>query len=184
VITVEQKKLEEIAEMTKGYRRLLILGCETCAAMSLAGGKRQAEEVAGAIRMARKMSGENGEIVGFNSHMVFSNHYVWPQGLTVDTKLRGTGRGRRLHEIGAEIARKNNLNMLRAVAVHHNIPVLEKLGYSKLQSWRIFATKARSISASYCNNQVDLKSYFFKSAKISSKRYNSLSTHKFRPRTG
>jgi len=63
VITVEQKKLEEIAEMTKGYSRLLILGCETCAAMSLAGGKRQAEEVAAAIRMARKMSGENGEIV-------------------------------------------------------------------------------------------------------------------------
>lgn len=63
MITVEQKKLEEIAEMTKGHSRLLILGCETCAAMSLAGGKRQAEEVAGAIRIARKMSGENGEIV-------------------------------------------------------------------------------------------------------------------------
>jgi hypothetical protein len=62
VITVEQKKLEEIAEMTKGYDRLLILGCETCAAMSLAGGKRQAEEVASAIRVARKMSGEGGEI--------------------------------------------------------------------------------------------------------------------------
>jgi hypothetical protein len=31
--------------------------------MSLAGGKRQAEEVAGAIRVARKMSGEEGEIV-------------------------------------------------------------------------------------------------------------------------
>jgi len=63
VITVEQKKLEDIAEMTKGYGRLLILGCETCAAMSLAGGKRQAEEVAAAIRVTRKMSGENGEIV-------------------------------------------------------------------------------------------------------------------------
>jgi hypothetical protein len=63
VITVEQKKLEEIAEMTKGYNRLLILGCETCAAMSLAGGKRQAEEVAEAIRIARKKSGDGGEIV-------------------------------------------------------------------------------------------------------------------------
>ena len=63
MITVEQKKLEEITEMTKGYDRLLILGCETCAAMSLAGGKRQAEEVAEAIRIARKKSGEGGEIV-------------------------------------------------------------------------------------------------------------------------
>jgi hypothetical protein len=63
VITVEQKKLEEITEMTKGYDRLLILGCETCAAMSLAGGKKQAEELAGAIRVARKMSGEEGKIV-------------------------------------------------------------------------------------------------------------------------
>jgi len=62
VITVEQKKLEEILEMTKGRQRLLVLGCETCAAMSLSGGKKQADELAAAIRMARKQAQVEGEV--------------------------------------------------------------------------------------------------------------------------
>lgn len=48
--------------MTKGQSRLLVLGCETCAAMSLSGGKKQAEELASAIRIARKQSQEDGEV--------------------------------------------------------------------------------------------------------------------------
>lgn len=63
MITVEQKELEKILEMTKGRGRLLVLGCETCAAMSLAGGKKQAEELAVAIRVGRKQSKEEGEVV-------------------------------------------------------------------------------------------------------------------------
>lgn len=62
MITVEQKRLEEILEMTNGQSRLLVLGCETCAAMSLSGGKKQAEELASAIRIARKQSQEDGEV--------------------------------------------------------------------------------------------------------------------------
>ena len=62
MITVEQKKLEEILEMTKGRQRLLVLGCETCAAMSLSGGKKQADELAAAIRMARKQAQVEGEV--------------------------------------------------------------------------------------------------------------------------
>jgi hypothetical protein len=63
MITLEQKKLEEIEKMTKGYNRLLVLGCETCAAMSFAGGQRQVAELASAIRVARKTSGEQGEVL-------------------------------------------------------------------------------------------------------------------------
>ena len=63
MITVEQKKLEDILEMTKGGGRILVLGCETCAAMSLSGGKKQAEEIAAAVRMARKQSQEPGDVV-------------------------------------------------------------------------------------------------------------------------
>jgi len=63
VITVEQKKIEEVLGTTRGKRRLLVLGCETCAAMSLSGGKKQAEELAAAVRLARKQSDEEGEIL-------------------------------------------------------------------------------------------------------------------------
>ncbi|MBW2109350.1 MAG: methylenetetrahydrofolate reductase C-terminal domain-containing protein [Deltaproteobacteria bacterium] len=63
MITVEQKKLEEIQKMTEGCRRLLIVGCETCAAISFAGGRRQVEEIASALRIARKNSGQDGEVL-------------------------------------------------------------------------------------------------------------------------
>jgi len=63
MITLEQKKVEEVVKMTNGYSRLLVLGCETCAAMSFAGGERQVAEVASAIRVARKTSGQEGEVL-------------------------------------------------------------------------------------------------------------------------
>ena len=63
MITLEQKKMEEIEKMTKGYNSLLVLGCETCAAMSFAGGQRQVAELASAIRVARKTTGQEGEVL-------------------------------------------------------------------------------------------------------------------------
>ena len=63
MITTEQKKFEEIAQMTKGYNRLLVLGCETCSAMSFAGGQRQVSELAVALRIARKTAAQEGEIL-------------------------------------------------------------------------------------------------------------------------
>ncbi len=63
MITIEQKRFEEVDAMTKGYGRLLVLGCETCAAMSMAGGQRQVSELGQAIRMARKNSGHEGEVL-------------------------------------------------------------------------------------------------------------------------
>jgi len=63
MITLEQKKLEEIQDMTKRCKRLLVLGCETCAAMSLAGGKKEAEELGAAIRVARKIAKEEDQVL-------------------------------------------------------------------------------------------------------------------------
>jgi hypothetical protein len=62
MITVEQKKLEDIEKMTERFPRLLVIGCETCAAMSFAGGRRQVEEVACALRAGRKKIGAKGEV--------------------------------------------------------------------------------------------------------------------------
>lgn len=63
MITVEQKKLEEIDEITQGCRRLLVVGCETCAAISFAGGQRQVEELSSAIRIAKKKTQNDAEIM-------------------------------------------------------------------------------------------------------------------------
>ena len=64
MITVEQKKIEEVTEMTKDVERLLVLGCETCAAISFAGGRRQVEELCAALRLARADQSIRGEITG------------------------------------------------------------------------------------------------------------------------
>ncbi len=63
MIVVEQKRLDEIEQMTKNYSRLLVLGCETCAAVCFAGGQRQVAEIGSAIRIARKMSRQETEIL-------------------------------------------------------------------------------------------------------------------------
>ena len=63
MITLEQKTLEEIQKMTEGAGRLLVLGCETCAAMALAGGKKEAEELGAAIRVARKMAKKEDQVL-------------------------------------------------------------------------------------------------------------------------
>ncbi len=62
MITVEQKRLEEIRTMIEGYDRLLIVGCETCAAISFAGGRRQVAELAAALRMGEKRAGRKMQI--------------------------------------------------------------------------------------------------------------------------
>jgi hypothetical protein len=63
MLTVEQKTLEEIQNMTGGCRRLLIVGCETCAAISFAGGRKQVEELAITLRAANKAMGGDTEIM-------------------------------------------------------------------------------------------------------------------------
>ena len=64
MITIERKKIEEISDMIKGFDRLLVLGCETCAAISFAGGRRQVEELCAGLRLPRETEADRGEIVG------------------------------------------------------------------------------------------------------------------------
>ncbi len=63
MIILDRKDFGEIEQMTKGCGRLLVLGCETCAAMCSTGGQRQVTELASPIRMARKKSEDNGEVL-------------------------------------------------------------------------------------------------------------------------
>jgi ferredoxin len=58
MIVAEIKPFEEIKNMLKDYRKVLILGCGTCVTVCLSGGERQVELLASAIRMARKVEGD------------------------------------------------------------------------------------------------------------------------------
>jgi len=59
MIVAELKPFEEIKEMLGDYQKVLVLGCGTCVSVCLSGGERQAELLASAIRMARKIEGKD-----------------------------------------------------------------------------------------------------------------------------
>ena len=62
MITGDRKPLEEIASMVKGLERVLVLGCGTCVTVCMAGGAREAEETAIALRLIDKQEGVEREV--------------------------------------------------------------------------------------------------------------------------
>jgi hypothetical protein len=58
LIIVQQKPLKEIFEMTKGLKKLLIVGCDGCASVIQEGGERQAEVLKSLLEMEKKVKGE------------------------------------------------------------------------------------------------------------------------------
>ncbi len=62
MIIGERKPLEEIFDRTASFKKILVLGCETCVAVCLAGGKKEAEETASSISLHRKEESKPVEI--------------------------------------------------------------------------------------------------------------------------
>jgi hypothetical protein len=58
LIIVQQKLLNEIFEMAKNFKSLLIVGCDGCASVIQVGGERQAEILKTLLEMNRKLKGE------------------------------------------------------------------------------------------------------------------------------
>lgn len=58
MIIVQQKSLKEIFEMTNGFKKLLLVGCDGCASVVQVGGERQAEVLKSLLEMDRKVKGE------------------------------------------------------------------------------------------------------------------------------
>jgi len=51
MIVAEQKPMEEIAEMIKDYKKILILGCGGCVSVCLSGGEKEVGIMASALKM-------------------------------------------------------------------------------------------------------------------------------------
>lgn len=62
VIVANEKPLEEILRMVQGYRRILVLGCNTCTAVCLSGGEREARQLASQIRAKAMIDGEGPQV--------------------------------------------------------------------------------------------------------------------------
>lgn len=65
MIIAERKPLDKIAAMAAPYRRVCVLGCGTCVAVCMAGGRKEAEELASLLRMHRKKENQEGAVETF-----------------------------------------------------------------------------------------------------------------------
>jgi ferredoxin len=62
MIIAERKPLEEIAAMAAPYKNVCVFGCNTCVAVCMAGGQKEAEETAALLRLHRKKEGIEGVV--------------------------------------------------------------------------------------------------------------------------
>jgi len=67
MITADRKPFEEIKESVKDYKKIMVLGCETCVAICQAGGEKEAEILASELRLA---FGNEGNKVEVNDELV------------------------------------------------------------------------------------------------------------------
>lgn len=63
MIIAEWKPIEELLDMLRGKKKLLLVGCATCVAECAAGGEREVETLAPLLVMARAKRGEPLEVV-------------------------------------------------------------------------------------------------------------------------
>jgi hypothetical protein len=57
MIVVRQKPLEELTRMIAGRGRVLLVGCNTCAAVSLAGGEKEVDTIEGLLKLSDSRRG-------------------------------------------------------------------------------------------------------------------------------
>ena len=62
MIVAKRKPLDEIKDMLKPYRKVLVLGCGSCVAICMAGGEKEAGLLATELQMAFQMSGEPKQV--------------------------------------------------------------------------------------------------------------------------
>lgn len=63
MIVAERKPLAEIVEMTRDFKRVLVLGCKGCVTVCSAGGEREVEILASLLRMGRNKEGSPVEVI-------------------------------------------------------------------------------------------------------------------------
>jgi hypothetical protein len=62
MITAERKPLDEILELVGDKKKILVAGCDTCVAICLTGGEKEAEILASELRIMAEQDGRAVEV--------------------------------------------------------------------------------------------------------------------------
>ena len=62
MITAERKPFDEILELVEGKKKVLVAGCDTCVAICLTGGEKEAEILASELRLKAQTDGREVEV--------------------------------------------------------------------------------------------------------------------------
>ena len=65
MIKARQKPMKDIAPMVAPFSRVLVLGCNTCSAICLAGGEKEVATLASTLRMQSRLNGQQKELGEF-----------------------------------------------------------------------------------------------------------------------
>ncbi|ADH86325.1 methylenetetrahydrofolate reductase C-terminal domain-containing protein [Desulfurivibrio alkaliphilus] len=64
MIIAERKPVNEIVEMVRDAKRVLVLGCRGCVSVCSAGGEREVELLSSLIRLGKQKQGQKAEVIG------------------------------------------------------------------------------------------------------------------------
>ncbi len=78
MIVGERKPLNEIVDKLKEYSKVLVLGCDTCVAVCMAGGEKEVELLASALRMAARRAGRDIEVGELTIQRQCDREYIEP----------------------------------------------------------------------------------------------------------
>jgi len=76
MITAERKPYDQIKAVTDQFENILVVGCNTCVAVSLSGGEKEAEQLASQLRLQRKKDGIGGSVETVTVLRQCENEYV------------------------------------------------------------------------------------------------------------
>jgi len=78
MIVAERKPFDEIKDLIKDYKKILVVGCGTCVAVCLTGGEKEVDVLGTEIDMARKMDDDPIEVGKFTIERQCDREYLEP----------------------------------------------------------------------------------------------------------
>jgi ferredoxin len=127
MITAERKPFEEIKAVTDQFENILVVGCNTCVAVCLTGGEKEAETLASQLCIARGSDGTAGNVETVTVLRQCENEYldsisdqVKAADLVLSTACSIGPQGMAERYPDTRVAPAMNTNMMAMVKEHHH----------------------------------------------------------------